>query len=124
LAEFLEKHPKVEKVNYAGLKSSKYYDLAQKYLPRGAGGVLSFEIKGGKEPAKKFINSLQLVSHLANVGDSKTLAIHPASTTHDQLSAEEQLKSGVTPGLVRISTGIEHIEDIIQDITQALEASN
>lgn len=124
MAEFLEKHPKVEKVNYAGLKSSKYYDLAQKYLPRGAGGVLSFEIKGGKEPAKKFINSLQLVSHLANVGDSKTLAIHPASTTHDQLSAEEQLKSGVTPGLVRISTGIEHIEDIIQDITQALEASN
>lgn len=120
LAEFLEGHEQVEKVNYPGLKSSSYYELAQKYLKKGAGGVLSFEIKGGHEAAKKFINSLNLISHLANVGDAKTLAIHPGSTTHEQLSAEEQLASGVTPGMIRISTGIEHIDDIIADLTQAL----
>ncbi|MGB0525396.1 MAG: O-acetylhomoserine aminocarboxypropyltransferase/cysteine synthase family protein [Flammeovirgaceae bacterium] len=123
LAEYLEQHELVEKVNYPGLKSSKYYDLAQKYLTKGAGGVLSFEIKGGLETAKTFINSLQLVSHLANVGDAKTLAIHPASTTHEQLSPEEQLASGVTPGMIRISTGIEHIDDIIGDIREALTKS-
>ncbi len=123
LAEYLEAHPLVEKVNYAGLPSNKYYELAKKYLKNGAGGMLSIEIKGGKEAAAKFINALQLVSHVANVGDSKTLAIHPASTTHEQLSEEEQKRSGVTPGMVRISTGIEHIDDIIGDITQALEAS-
>jgi O-acetylhomoserine/O-acetylserine sulfhydrylase len=123
LAEYLQEHPLVEKVNYAGLPSSKYYALAQKYLKNGAGGMLSIEIKGGKEAAAKFINALQLVSHVANVGDSKTLAIHPASTTHDQLDAEAQLRSGVTPGLVRISTGIEHIDDIIADFEQALQAS-
>jgi O-acetylhomoserine/O-acetylserine sulfhydrylase len=123
LAEYLQQHPLVEKVNYAGLPSSKYYALAQKYLKNGVGGMLSIEIKGGKEAASKFINALQLVSHVANVGDSKTLAIHPASTTHDQLDAEAQLRSGVTPGLVRISTGIEHIDDIIADFEQALQAS-
>lgn len=120
LANFLEGHENVEKVNYPGLSSSKYYSLGQKYMPKGAGGVLSFEIKGGKEKGQAFINALELVSHLANVGDSKTLAIHPASTTHDQLSAEEQLSSGVTPGMVRISVGIEHIDDIIADVKQAL----
>jgi O-acetylhomoserine/O-acetylserine sulfhydrylase len=123
LAEYLQQHPLVEKVNYAGLPSSKYYALAQKYLKNGVGGMLSIEIKGGKDAAAKFINALQLVSHVANVGDSKTLAIHPASTTHDQLDAEAQLRSGVTPGLVRISTGIEHIDDIIADFEQALQAS-
>lgn len=121
LAEFLESNPRVEKVNYPGLKSSKYNGLAKKYLPKGAGGVLSFEIKGGIEAAKKFIDSLQLVSHLANVGDAKTLAIHPASTTHEQLSKDEQLASGVTEGMIRISTGFEHIDDIINDINQALK---
>jgi O-acetylhomoserine/O-acetylserine sulfhydrylase len=123
LAEYLQQHALVDKVNYAGLPSSKYYALAQKYLKNGVGGMLSIEIKGGKDAAAKFINALQLVSHVANVGDSKTLAIHPASTTHDQLDAEAQLRSGVTPGLVRISTGIEHIDDIIADFEQALEAS-
>jgi O-acetylhomoserine/O-acetylserine sulfhydrylase len=123
LAEYLQQHALVEKVNYAGLPSSKYYVLAQKYLKNGVGGMLSIEIKGGKDAAAKFINALQLVSHVANVGDSKTLAIHPASTTHDQLDAEAQLRSGVTPGLVRISTGIEHIDDIIADFEQALQAS-
>ena len=123
LAEYLEAHPLVEKVNYSGLPSNKYYELAKKYLKNGSGGMLSIEIKGGKDAAAKFINALQLVSHVANVGDSKTLAIHPASTTHEQLSEEEQKRSGVTPGMVRISTGIEHIDDIITDISQALEAS-
>ena len=123
LAEYLEAHPLIEKVNYSGLPSNKYYELAKKYLKNGSGGMLSIEIKGGKDAAAKFINALQLVSHVANVGDSKTLAIHPASTTHEQLSEEEQKRSGVTPGMVRISTGIEHIDDIITDISQALEAS-
>ena len=124
LAEYLVKHPLVEQVNYAGLPSSKYYALAQKYMKNGVGGMLSIEIKGGKDAAAKFINALQLVSHVANVGDSKTLAIHPASTTHEQLNEEEQKRGGVTPGMVRISTGIEHIDDIIADIEQALEASS
>ena len=124
LAEYLAQHPLVEQVNYAGLPSSKYYALAQKYMKNGVGGMLSIEIKGGKDAAAKFINALQLVSHVANVGDSKTLAIHPASTTHEQLNEEEQKRGGVTPGMVRISTGIEHIDDIIADIEQALEASS
>ncbi|WNJ20278.1 O-acetylhomoserine aminocarboxypropyltransferase/cysteine synthase [Pontibacter sp. G13] len=121
LGEFLEANAQIDKVNYPGLPSSKYYDRAQKYMPNGAGGVLTFEIKGGLEAAKTFINSLELISHLANVGDAKTLAIHPASTTHEQLSPEEQLASGVTPGMVRISVGIEHIDDILADVQQALE---
>jgi O-acetylhomoserine/O-acetylserine sulfhydrylase len=121
LAEWLEQHPLVEYVEYPGLKSSPYNALAQKYLLNGYGGVLNFGVKGGKENAAAFINALELVSHLANVGDAKTLAIHPASTTHEQLSAEDQLLSGVKPNQVRVSVGIEHIEDIKADIGQALE---
>jgi O-acetylhomoserine (thiol)-lyase len=120
LAEWLEKHEGVEFVNYPGLASSKYNSLAKKYFKNGSGGVLSFEIKGGKESAIKFIDALKLVSHLANVGDSKTLAIHPSSTTHEQLTINEQLSAGVTPGLIRISVGIEHIDDILADFEQAL----
>jgi len=121
VAKFLEAHPNVESVNYPGLPSSKYHALAQKYMPNGAGGVLSFEIKGGLEKGQSFIDNLELVSHLANVGDAKSLAIHPASTTHEQLSPEEQLKSGVKPNMIRLSVGIEHISDILADIKQALE---
>lgn len=123
LAEWLEKHSQVEYVNYAGLKSSPYHKLAQKYIRNASGGgVLSFKIKGGKEAADKFVNNLKLVSHLANVGDSKTLIIHPASTTHEQLSVDEQKLAGVEPGLLRVSVGIEHIEDIKDDFTQAFKA--
>ncbi|MGV3539396.1 MAG: O-acetylhomoserine aminocarboxypropyltransferase/cysteine synthase family protein [Rufibacter sp.] len=119
LAEWLEQHPLVESVNYPGLASSKYHELAKKYLKRGFGGVLSFNLKGGKEEAEVFVNSLELVSHLANVGDSKTLIIHPASTTHQQLSEEEQRSAGVDPTLLRVSLGIEHLDDIKADFEQA-----
>lgn len=121
LAEFLENHPKVEKVLYPGLPSFPDYENAKKYLKKGFGGVLNFEIKGGKEAAVKFIDHLQLVSHLANVGDSKTLIINPASTTHEQLSDEERLKAGITPGQIRLSVGIEHIDDIIADLEQSFQ---
>ncbi|WP_010662178.1 O-acetylhomoserine aminocarboxypropyltransferase/cysteine synthase family protein [Marinilabilia salmonicolor] len=121
LAQWLEKHPQVEHVNYPGLKSSPYHELAQKYLKRGFGGVLSFKIKGGPETADQFINNLSLVSHLANVGDAKTLIIHPSSTTHEQLSSEEQKAAGIEPGLLRLSTGIEHIDDIKADLSAAFE---
>jgi O-acetylhomoserine (thiol)-lyase len=121
LAQWLEAHPAVEKVNYPGLKSSKYNALAQKYLKNGFGGVLNFNIRGGKEAARQFIDNLKLISHLANVGDSKTLAIHPASTTHEQLNDAAQLAAGVQPNQVRISVGIEHIDDIKADIEQAFE---
>jgi O-acetylhomoserine (thiol)-lyase len=120
VAEYLEKHPKVTWVNYPGLKSSPERERAAKYLPKGAGAILGFGIKGGADAGKKFIESLELISHLANVGDAKTLAIHPATTTHQQLSAEEQLATGVTPDFIRLSIGIEHIDDIIADIEQAL----
>ena len=119
LAEWLESHPQVEFVMYPGLKSSPYHDLATKYLKRGFGGVLNFGVKGSKENASKFIDSLQLASHLANVGDAKTLAIHPASTTHDQLDESEQLAAGVAPNQVRISVGTEYIDDIKADFEQA-----
>ena len=119
LAKWLEGHPKVEYVWYPGLESSPYHDLAKKYLTNGFGGVLQFGIKGGKEKAPQFIDQLKLASHLANVGDAKTLVIHPASTTHEQLSETEQLASGVLPNMVRLSVGIEHIEDIKADIEQA-----
>ncbi|WP_291910564.1 O-acetylhomoserine aminocarboxypropyltransferase/cysteine synthase family protein [Chitinophaga sp. CB10] len=119
LAEWLEKQPLVTSVNYPGLPGNKYHELGKKYLRNGFGGVLSFKIKGGREAADKFVQSLQLIYHLANVGDAKTLIIHPATTTHQQLSEEEQRKAGVEPGLLRISLGIEHIEDIKQDIAQA-----
>ncbi len=124
LATWLENHPSVDFVYYPGLASSPYHLLAKKYLQNGFGGVLQFGIKGGAENGKKFINSLQLVSHLANVGDAKTLAIHPASTTHEQLSEEEQKKSGVLPNLIRISVGLEHIEDIKNDFEQAFAKLN
>lgn len=121
LAQWLEQHPQVEFVAYPGLKSSPYNALAKNYLTNGYGGVLNFGIKGGKENASKFIDSLQLVSHLANVGDAKSLAIHPASTTHEQLSSTEQQAAGVAANQVRISVGIEHIEDIKEDFEQAFE---
>ncbi|MDD5524719.1 MAG: O-acetylhomoserine aminocarboxypropyltransferase/cysteine synthase [Smithella sp.] len=120
VAVYLEKHPKVNWVNYPGLKSSREQQRVKKYLPKGAGAIIGFGIKGGAEAGKKFIESLELISHLANVGDAKTLAIHPATTTHQQLSAEEQLATGVTPDFIRLSIGIEHIDDIIADIEQAL----
>lgn len=122
LAEWLEQHPQVEYVNYPGLKSSKYYELAKKYFKNGAGGVLTFKIKGDPSKADKLIDHVKLLSHLANVGDAKSLIIHPAATTHEQLSPEEQKASGVLPGLVRISVGIEHIEDIKADLQQAFDA--
>ena len=122
LAKWLESNKNVEFVWYPGLESSPYHSLAKTYLKNGFGGVLQFGIKGGMENGKKFINSLKLVSHLANVGDAKTLAIHPASTTHEQLSEAEQDKAGVLPNLIRISVGIEHIEDIKADFEQAFSA--
>ena len=121
LAEWLEQHPAVEFVQYPGLKSNPYHTLATKYLRRGFGGVLNFGVRGTKENASKFIDALKLVSHLANVGDAKTLAIHPASTTHEQLSEADQAAAGVLPNQVRISVGIEHIEDIKADFEQAFE---
>jgi O-acetylhomoserine (thiol)-lyase len=121
LAQWLEKHDHVSKVNYPGLESSPHYANAKKYLTKGAGSVLSFEVKGSKENATKFVDNLKMISNLANVGDTKTLIIQPAATTHQQLSDEEQLSAGVTPGLLRISVGIEHIDDIKADIEQAFE---
>lgn len=120
LAGWLEAHPKVESVNYPGLKSNPSYHLAQKYLTKGAGGVLSFIVKGSKEKAQDVVNSLQLVSHLANVGDAKTLIIQPSVTTHSQLPEEAQLAAGVYPAQLRVSVGLEHIDDIIADFDQAL----
>jgi O-acetylhomoserine (thiol)-lyase len=120
VAKYLKKHPKVSWVSYPGLEDSPYQAKAKKYLPKGAGAILGFGIKGGAEAGKKFINSLQLISHLANVGDAKTLAIQPATTTHQQLSEKEQLATGVTPDYIRLSVGIEHIDDILADIEQAL----
>lgn len=120
LAQWLESLNEVEWVNYPGLASSPYHDNAQKYFKRGFGGVLSFKLKAGKEAADQFVNHLQLVSHLANVGDAKTLIIHPSSTTHEQLSEEDQTKAGVAPGVLRVSVGFEHIEDIKNDFKQSL----
>ena len=119
LAQWLESHPSVDFVWYPGLSNNPYHELAKTYLQNGFGGVLQFGIKGGAENGKKFINGLKLVSHLANVGDAKTLAIHPASTTHEQLSQEEQVQAGVLSNLIRISVGIEHIEDIKADFEQS-----
>ena len=121
LAKWLETNEAVEFVLYPGLESNPYHELAKKYLKNGFGGVLQVGIKGGKENATKFIDALQLISHLANVGDAKTLAIHPASTTHEQMNEAEQLAAGVNPNQVRLSVGIEHIEDIKADIQQALD---
>ncbi|MFT6867737.1 MAG: O-acetylhomoserine/O-acetylserine sulfhydrylase [Cyclobacteriaceae bacterium] len=121
LAIWFESHPLVEKVNYPGLASSKYHDLAKKYLKHGFGGVFSIVLKGEKEKATGFVDNLKLVSHLANVGDAKTLIIQPSATTHQQLSDAEQLAAGVLPNMLRISAGIEHIEDIKEDFIQAFE---
>jgi O-acetylhomoserine (thiol)-lyase len=122
LAQWLAAHPEVESVNYPGLADHPTHASAKKYLTRGFGGVLSFVLKGDRARAEKFVNSLKLISHLANVGDAKTLIIHPASTTHSQLSATEQASAGVQPGMLRISLGIEHIDDIRADITQAMKS--
>jgi O-acetylhomoserine (thiol)-lyase len=123
VAEWLEKSPLVNWVNYPGLGSHKDHGRAKKYLPKGPGAIIGFGIKGGVEAGKKFIDSVKLLSHLANIGDAKTLVIHPASTTHQQLSAEEQVATGVTADFIRLSVGIEEVNDIIADIDQALKAS-
>lgn len=119
IAEYLEHHPKVERVLYPGLESFPDHKNAKKYFKKGFGGVLNFEVKGGREAAVKLIDQLQLISHLANVGDAKTLIINPSSTTHEQLSEEERLQAGITPGQVRLSVGIEHVEDILADLEQS-----
>lgn len=121
ITEFLNDHPQVAWVNYPGLKDNKYYELGQKYLPNGAGSIFTFGIKGGLEAGIKFIESLQIFSHLANVADAKSLVIHPASTTHAQLNEEEQKLAGVTPDMIRVSVGIEDVDDLIWDLNQALE---
>jgi O-acetylhomoserine (thiol)-lyase len=123
VAKFLQNHPQVEWVNYPGLESSAYFERVKKYMPDGAGALVTFGIRGGLEAGKAFINSMKLFSLLANIGDAKSLVIHPASTTHSQLTEEEQASTGVTPGLVRLSVGIEDIRDIIADIDQALKAA-
>jgi O-acetylhomoserine (thiol)-lyase len=123
VARYLETHPAVQWVSYPGLENHPSYSLAKKYLPKGQGAILTFEINGGVEAGRKLINSVKLFSHLANVGDSKSLIIHPASTTHQQLTAAEQESAGVTPGLVRLSVGTEAIEDILYDLEQAIQAS-
>ena len=123
VAKFLKDHPRVAWVNYPGLPDSKYHALAKKYLHKGASGLLNFGVKGGAKAGERFIEAAQFMSHLANIGDAKTLVIHPASTTHRQMSDEDQLKAGVTPDMVRMSVGIESIEDILWDIDQALTES-
>jgi O-acetylhomoserine (thiol)-lyase len=122
IARWLQQHPKVVAVNYPGLPKDPYHQIASKYLKHGFGGVLTFKVKGGKEAADKLVESVKLISHLANVGDAKTLIIHPSSTTHEQLSLEEQILAGVEPGLLRLSVGIEHVDDIKADLEQALNA--
>ena len=123
IAEFLEAHPDVVSVNYAGLPSSPWYELGRKIAPRGTGAVLSFELAGGIEAGKAFVDALTLHSHVANIGDVRSLVIHPASTTHQQLTAEEQLATGVTPGLVRLAVGIEGIDDILADLQLGFAAA-
>ena len=123
VAQWLTARPEVTSVAYAGLPSSPWYDRGQKYAPKGAGGVLAFELTGGLEAGKRFVNGLTLHSHVANIGDVRSLVIHPASTTHSQLSEAEQRASGVTPGLVRLSVGLEHLDDILADLEQGLQAA-
>ena len=124
IAQFLQQHSKVQWVSYPGLPSDKYHQLAKRYLPNGAGSILSFGIRGGVEAGKRFIENLTFLSHLANVGDAKTLVIHPASTTHRQMNHEQQIESGVLPELVRISVGLETLDDIIWDIDQSIARSS
>ena len=123
VAEWLEQRDEVESVQYAGLPSSKWYEVAKKYSPKGAGAVLAFEIKGGVEAGKRFVDALELFSHVANIGDVRSLVIHPASTTHSQLTAEEQLTTGVTPGLVRLALGLEGVEDLLADLDAGFRAA-
>ncbi|MFN9391645.1 MAG: O-acetylhomoserine aminocarboxypropyltransferase/cysteine synthase family protein, partial [Betaproteobacteria bacterium] len=124
VARFLEAHPRVKWVNFPSLPSSPYHALAKKYLPKGSGAIMTFGIQGGAAAGERFIEAAQMLSHLANVGDAKTLVIHPASTTHRQLSEEEQLRAGVSPDMIRLSVGIEDIDDILWDIGQALDKSD
>jgi len=121
VVEFLSKHPKVEKVNHPALEDNPYHELYKKYFPKGAGSIFTFEIKGDANTAKQFIDKLQIFSLLANVADVKSLVIHPASTTHSQMTAEELLASGIKPNTIRLSIGTEHIDDILEDLAQALE---
>jgi O-acetylhomoserine (thiol)-lyase len=123
VAEWLESHPDVATVNYSGLPTSPWYGAANRYAPKGVGAVLSFELKGGVDAGRAFVDSLELFSHLANIGDVRSLVIHPASTTHSQLTPEQQLSAGVTPGLVRLSVGLENVEDLLADLEQALAAA-
>ncbi|MCB0916276.1 MAG: PLP-dependent transferase, partial [Actinobacteria bacterium] len=123
VAEWLSGRPEVLSVNYAGLPSSPWYELGRKYAPKGTGAVLAFEIDGGVEAGKAFVEALELHSHVANIGDVRSLVIHPASTTHSQLTAEEQLAAGVTPGLVRLAVGIENIDDILADLDAGFRAA-
>ena len=123
VAEFLEKNEKVSRVIYPSLMEEEYFNRAKKYLENGFGALLGFELKNGVEAGKKFIDNLKLFYHVANIGDARSLAIHPSSTTHSQLSEKEQLSTGVTPGYVRLSIGIEHIDDILEDLDQALSNS-
>lgn len=123
VAQFLSAHPRVEWVNYPGLENNRYHKLAQKYMPKGASALLSFGIKGGLKSGEQFLDHIQFLSHVANIGDAKTLVVHPASTTHRQLNEQEQLAAGVTPDMIRISVGIESIDDIIWDIERALSKS-
>jgi O-acetylhomoserine (thiol)-lyase len=123
VAEFLSEHPQVSWVNYPGLPGNKYYELTRKYMPKGASGLLSFGIKGGAAAGEKFIDAATFMSHLANIGDAKTLVIHPASTTHRQMSEAEQAKAGVLPEMIRVSVGIETLDDILWDIDQSLDAA-
>jgi len=123
IAEWLEKHPQVASVNYAALPSSPWYTAANRYAPKGVGAIVSFELKGGVEAGKAFVDSLSLFSHLANIGDVRSLVIHPASTTHSQLTPEQQLTTGVTPGLVRLSVGLENVDDLKADLEAGLAAA-
>ncbi|MGK9148768.1 bifunctional o-acetylhomoserine/o-acetylserine sulfhydrylase [Plantibacter flavus] len=123
VAEWLDAHPDIASVNYSGLPSSPWYSAANQYAPKGVGAVLSFELKGGVDAGRAFVNSLELFSHLANIGDVRSLVIHPASTTHSQLTPEQQLTAGVTPGLVRLSVGLENIDDITADLQAGLTAA-
>ena len=123
IASFLQSHERVAWVNYPSLEGNKYKELAEKYLPKGAGSIFTFGIKGGLEAGKRFMENLNLFSMLANVADAKSLVIHPASTTHAQLSDEEQKNAGVTPDMIRLSVGIEDVDDLIGDLEQALHAS-
>jgi O-acetylhomoserine (thiol)-lyase len=124
VATYLEKHPKVAWVNYPGLPGHKYHGLAAKYFPRGAGSIFTFGVKGGETAARRFIDHLKLFSNLANVADAKSLVIHPASTTHQQLSSEEKAAAGVTPDQIRLSVGLEHVDDLIEDLENAFQSLN